>query len=73
MSNRYRNGGLADASGTDDGDEARGVQLSRQLQNIFVPANYAALAAGKIGMRKTAGSDRLLLRRANLKAGQSAR
>ena len=43
MTDRYRNGGFADASGTDDGDKARGVQLSRQLQNIFGPANYAAL------------------------------
>jgi hypothetical protein len=31
MSDRYRNGGFADAAGTDNGDKARSIQLSRQL------------------------------------------
>src|SRR6202035_1970727 len=61
MSDRYRNGGFADASGADDGDEARGVQLRRQLQNVSVPANDSALAAGKIGVRKTASNNRSVI------------
>ena len=42
MPDRYRDRGFADAAGADDGDKARSVQLSRQLENVVVPADHSA-------------------------------
>ena len=55
MPNRHRNRRLADAAGADDGDKARSGQLSRQLENVVIPADHPAQAAGKIGVRKIGG------------------
>ena len=63
MSDRDRNRGLADAAGADDGDKARSVQLSRQLENVVIPADHSAQAAGKIGVRKIGGNDRRIIAR----------
>jgi hypothetical protein len=57
MSDRYRNRGLADAAGADNGDEARSVQLSRQPEYVVIPADHSAQAAGKIRVRKNGGDD----------------
>ena len=54
MSDRDRDRGLADAAGADDGDKARRGQLSRQPENVVVPADHPAQAAGQIGVREIA-------------------
>ncbi len=53
MPDRDRNGGLADAAGADDRDEARRVELGRQLEDVVVAAEHAAQAAGKVRVWKT--------------------
>ena len=59
MSDRDRDRGLADAAGADDGDEARGGQLRRQLENVVVATDHPGQAAGQVGVRK-AGDGRAL-------------
>ena len=58
MPDRYRDGGFADAAGADDGDEPRSIQLGRELENIVIPADHPAQAAGKIRVRKIGGNNR---------------
>ena len=55
MPDRDRDRGLADAAGADDGDKARSGQLSRQREDVVVPADHPAQAAGQIGVRKIGG------------------
>ncbi len=55
MSDRDRNRGLANATGADDCDKARGVQPSRQLENVIVASDHSDQAAGQVGVRKTDG------------------
>src|SRR4051812_2661514 len=58
MCNSYRDGRLTNTAGADDGDKARCSELSRQLENVVIPADHSAQAARKIGVRKMGGSGR---------------
>ena len=58
MSDRDRNRGLANATGADDRDKARGVQPGRQLENVIVASDHSGQAAGQVGVRKTDGRRR---------------
>ena len=61
MPDRHRNRGLADAPGADDGDKARGGQLSRQPEKVVVAPDHARQAARQIGVWKTGSSRRVRL------------
>jgi hypothetical protein len=58
MSDSYRDRGLANATGADDCDKARGIQPSRQLENVIVASDHSDQAAGQVGVRKTDGRRR---------------
>ena len=64
MCNGDRDRRLADATSADDGDKARSGQVGRQLQDIIIPADDSAQAAGKVGVRKIGGGGRRHLGRA---------
>jgi hypothetical protein len=66
MCNGDRDRRLADAACANDGDKARSRQVGRQLQDVVIPADDPAQAAGKIGVREICsdGDSRCCLGRA---------
>src|SRR6266851_5283041 len=56
MPYRDRDRGFSDPAGADDGDNARCGQLSGQPKDVFLSADHAAQAVGKIGVREIGGT-----------------
>src|SRR5580704_9270398 len=62
MRHRDRDGGLADASRADDGDEARGGQPTGECENIVGAPDYSVPLARKVGAWKIGRDGRVVER-----------